>query len=36
MIALTHVSYASRDYLELYTVLLAMVRLAPVAVPPEQ
>lgn len=30
------VAYASRDYLELYKVLLVMVRLAPVAVPPEQ
>ena len=30
------VAYASRDYLELYKVLLAMVRLAPSAVPPEQ
>lgn len=30
------VAYASRDYLDLYKVLLAMVRLAPAAVPPEQ
>jgi len=30
------VAYVSRDYLELYKVLLAMVRLAPSAVPPEQ
>ena len=30
------VSYASRDYLELYKAMLAMVRIAPAAVPPEQ
>ncbi len=30
------VGYASRDYLELYRALLAMVRIAPSAVPPEQ
>lgn len=30
------VSYAARDYLEVYKALLAMVRLAPSAVPPEQ
>ena len=30
------VAYASRDYLELYKAMLAMVRLAPSAVPPEQ
>ena len=30
------VAYASRDYLELYKALLAMVRIAPAAVPPEQ
>ena len=30
------VSYASRDYLELYKAMLAMVRVAPAAVPPEQ
>lgn len=30
------VSYASRDYLELYKALLVMVRIAPSAVPPEQ
>ena len=30
------VAYASRDYLELYKALLAMVRIAPSAVPPEQ
>ena len=30
------VAYASRDYLELYKAMLAMVRLAPAAVPPEQ
>ncbi len=30
------VSYASRDYLEMYKALLAMVRIAPAAVPPEQ
>ncbi len=30
------VAFASRDYLELYKALLAMVRIAPAAVPPEQ
>jgi D-amino peptidase len=30
------VAYASRDYLELYKAMLAMVRIAPAAVPPEQ
>jgi D-amino peptidase len=30
------VSFASRDYLELYKAMLAMVRIAPAAVPPEQ
>jgi D-amino peptidase len=30
------VAYASRDYLELYKAMLAMVRVAPAAVPPEQ
>jgi D-amino peptidase len=30
------VAYASRDYLELYKAMLAMVRIAPSAVPPEQ
>jgi D-amino peptidase len=30
------VSYTSRDYLELYKAMLAMVRIAPAAVPPEQ
>ena len=30
------VAYASRDYLEMYKALLAMVRIAPSAVPPEQ
>ena len=30
------VSYTSRDYLDLYKALLAMVRIAPAAVPPEQ
>jgi D-amino peptidase len=30
------VAYASRDYLELYRAMLAMVRIAPAAVPPEQ
>jgi hypothetical protein len=30
------VSYSSRDYLELYKAMLAMVRIAPAAVPPEQ
>ena len=30
------VTYASRDYLELYKAMLAMVRIAPAAVPPEQ
>jgi D-amino peptidase len=30
------VAYASRDYLELYKAMLAMVRVAPSAVPPEQ
>ncbi len=30
------VGYASRDYLELYRALLALVRIAPAAVPPEQ
>jgi D-amino peptidase len=30
------VSYVSRDYLELYKAMLAMVRIAPAAVPPEQ
>ena len=30
------VSYSSRDYLELYKAMLAMVRVAPAAVPPEQ
>jgi D-amino peptidase len=30
------VSYASRDYLEMYKAMLAMVRVAPAAVPPEQ
>lgn len=30
------VAYASRDYLEAYKAMLAMVRLAPAAVPPEQ
>jgi len=30
------VSYASRDYLDLYKAMLAMVRIAPAAVPPEQ
>ncbi len=30
------VAYASRDYLELYKALLAMVRVAPSAVPPDQ
>ena len=30
------VAFASRDYLELYKALLAMVRIAPSAVPPEQ
>ena len=30
------VAYASRDYLEMYKALLAMVRIVPSAVPPEQ
>ncbi len=30
------VSYAARDYLEVYKAMLAMVRIAPSAVPPEQ
>jgi len=30
------VVYAARDYLEVYKAMLAMVRLAPAAVPPEQ
>jgi D-amino peptidase len=30
------VAYGSRDYLELYKAMLAMVRIAPSAVPPEQ
>jgi len=30
------VSYASRNYLELYKAMLAIVRVAPAAVPPEQ
>ena len=30
------VAYAARDYLEVYKVMLAMVRIAPSAVPPEQ
>ena len=30
------VSFTSRDYLELYKAMLAMVRIAPAAVPPEQ
>ncbi len=30
------VAYSSRDYLEAYQAMLAMVRLAPAAVPPEQ
>jgi D-amino peptidase len=30
------VAYAARDYLELYKTMLAMVRIAPSAVPPEQ
>jgi D-aminopeptidase len=30
------VAYASRDYLELYKAMLAMVRIAPAAVPPGQ
>jgi len=30
------VAYGSRDYLELYKAMLAMVRIAPAAVPPEQ
>jgi D-aminopeptidase len=30
------VAYAAKDYLEVYKAMLAMVRLAPSAVPPEQ
>jgi D-aminopeptidase len=30
------VAYAARDYLEVYKAMLAMVRIAPSAVPPEQ
>ena len=30
------VAYVSRDYLDLYKAMLAMVRIAPSAVPPEQ
>ena len=30
------VSYMSRDYVELYRAMLAMIRIAPAAVPPEQ
>jgi D-aminopeptidase len=30
------VAYAARDYLEVYKTMLAMVRIAPAAVPPEQ
>ncbi len=30
------VAYASRDYLDLYKAMLAMVRVAPAAIPPEQ
>lgn len=30
------VAYAARDYLEVYKAMLAMVRIAPAAVPPEQ
>ena len=30
------VAYGARDYLEVYKAMLAMVRIAPAAVPPEQ
>ena len=30
------VAYGARDYLEVYKAMLAMVRIAPPAVPPEQ
>jgi D-aminopeptidase len=30
------VAYGARDYLDVYKAMLAMVRIAPSAVPPEQ